>query len=187
MLQITLPAIPDSVAWDEGTEEFIPIKGDKERTLRLEHSLVSLSKWESKWCKPFISNTEKTNEEIIDYIKCMTITQNVPDKVYSRLDDSHVKQIMEYIDSPMTATTFGEDKDKQDSKKTINGDRITAEIIYYWMVAMNIPPEYQKWHLNKLITLIRVISKKNEPPKKMSMDERRALNMARRKKHGTRG
>lgn len=185
MLQITIPAVPETTIWDEVSEEFLYYKGDKERTLRLEHSLVSLSKWESKWCEPFISDKEKTNEQIIDYIKFMTITQNVPDEVYERINDEHVKDIMNYIDAPMTATTFGEDKEKK--KKTINGEKITAEIIYYWMIALNIPSEYQKWHLNRLITLIRVISKKNEPPKKMSMDERRALNMARRKKHNTRG
>ncbi len=185
MLQITIPAVPDTWFWDEVEEEFLSVNGDKERTLRLEHSLVSLSKWESKWCEPFISDKEKTTEQIIDYVKHMTITQNVPDKVYERLDENHIKEIMQYIEAPMTATTFGEDKEK--NKKTINGEKITAEIIYYWMIALNIPSEYQKWHLNKLITLIRVISKKNEPPKKMSMDERRALNAARRKKHNTRG
>lgn len=180
MLQITIPPVE---LWDERTQQFLIME---ETTLQLEHSLVSLSKWESKWNKPFLTKKAKTNEETIDYIRCMTLTKNVRPEVYYCLTNDNFKQINDYIDAPMTATTFSEDK----SGKT-NREIITSEIIYYWMIAQNIPPEYQKWHLNRLLTLIRVCNIKNTPPKKMSAKETArqyaAMNAARRKKHNTRG
>ena len=180
MLQITIPA---SERWDELKQEFI---NTKEQTLQLEHSLVSLSKWESKWCKPFFSKNEKTNEETLDYIKFMTLTQNVKPEVYEHLTSNNIAQINSYIEAPMTATTFTENK-----KGRIGNEIITAELIYYWMVALNIPFECQKWHLNRLITLIKVCEIKNQPAKKMSkrdvMSRNAALNAARRKQMNTRG
>lgn len=180
MLQITIPAIE---LFDEEKQEFINVK---ERTLQLEHSLVSLSKWESKWCKPFLSNHEKTNEETIDYIKCMTITQNVDPQVYNCLTAENFKQINDYIQAPMTATTFSEDKNGKGGKEIV-----TAELIYYWMISLNIPSRFEKWHLNRLLTLIRVCNIKNEPPKKRSkrdiMSRNAALNAARKKQLNTRG
>lgn len=178
MLRIAVPISPEG--WDEVKQEFVE---PKFQHLQLEHSLVSLSKWESKWCKPFFSKEEKTYEETADYVRCMTLTQNVKPEVYNCLSSENVAQINAYIEAPMTATTFVEEKDK----KKINGEIVTAEIIYYWMIALNIPFECQKWHLNKLLTLIRVCNKKNEPPKKMTTAERKALNEARKKKHKTRG
>ena len=179
MLQITIPA---RELFDESKQEFINFK---EQTLQLEHSLVSLSKWESKWCKPFLSNVEKTEEEVLDYIKFMTLTQNVDPEVYDHLTQENVNQINEYINAPMTATTFA------DNKQGKGREIITAELIYYWMVALNIPFECQKWHLNRLITLVRVCNIKNEPPKKMSkrdiMSRNASLNAARRKQLNTRG
>lgn len=180
MLRITIPA---TELWDESKEEFINIK---EQTLQLEHSLVSLSKWESKWCKPFFSKQEKTQEQIIDYVRCMTITQNVNPEIYKYLSRDNLKQINDYIDAPMTATWFSEDKNKKGNDK-----QITSEIIYYWMIAFNIPFECQKWHLNKLMTLIRVCDIKNQPPKKRSqkeiMSRNAALNAARRKRLNSKG
>lgn len=174
--------IPDVELYDEVTETFIYRKG---MVLQLEHSLVSLSKWESKWCKPFLS-TKMTTEEIVDYIKCMTITQNVPPEVYDNLTESVINEIVEYINAPMTATWFSKDTNKKAKKEVV-----TAELIYYWMIALQIPSEYQKWHLNKLITLIRVCNAKNAPPKKMSkkeiMNRNAALNAARRKQLNTKG
>ena len=158
----------------------------KEQMLQLEHSLVSLSKWESKWCKPFFSKQEKTYEETIDYIKCMTITQNVKDDVYTRLTNDNVMQINKYIEAPMTATTFSKDANGKGGKEII-----TSELIYYWMIALNIPFECQKWHINRLLTLVRVCNVKNEPSKKMSkkdiMSRNRALNAARRKQLNSKG
>ncbi len=180
MLHITIPAIEQ---WDEINEQFI---NTKEQKLSLEHSLVSLSKWESKWCKPYFSKQEKTQEEIIDYVRCMTITQNVNLEIYKYLSRDNLKQINDYIDAPMTATWFSEDKNK-----TENNKQITSEIIYYWMIAFNIPFECQKWHLNKLMTLIRVCDIKNQPPKKRSqkeiMSRNAALNAARRKRLNSKG
>lgn len=180
MLRITVPAVE---LWDEARQEFIQTK---EQTLQLEHSLVSLSKWESRWCKPFLSKDEKTTEQVLDYVRCMTITQNVNPDVYYRLTNDNIQQINAYIDAPMTATTFREDKTGKKGREII-----TSEIIYYWMIAYNIPPEYQKWHLNRLLTLIRVCDIKNQPPKKRSkrdiMATNAALNAARRKQLGTRG
>ena len=180
MLEITIPAIE---LWDEEKQEFI---NKKEQTLQLEHSLVSLSKWESKWCKSFLYTKEKTFEETIDYIKCMTITQNVSDDIYTRLTNKNIEDINNYIAAPMTATVFYDNKNQGGKNETV-----TAELIYYWMISLNIPFECQKWHLNKLITLIRVCNVKNKPPKKMSkkemMSRNESLNAARRKQLNTRG
>ena len=182
MLRITVPI--SSEGWDEVKEEFVSAE---EQILELEHSLVSLSKWESKWCKPFLSSSDKTDEEILDYIKCMTLTQNVNDDVYSRLTIDNFRQINDYINAPMTATTFSEDKNGKRSREII-----TSELIYYWMIALQIPvEECQHWHLNRLITLVRVCNIKNAPPKKMSkrdvMSRNASLNAARRKQLNTRG
>lgn len=188
MLQITIPATPPIELWDEVNEEFIQLPGFKEQTLQLEHSLVSLRKWESKWCKPFLSDIELTEEETIDYIRCMTITQNVPSDVYNRIPSDVIKQIEDYISAPMTATWFSEDTKKGKGRKK---EIVTAEIIYYWMIAHGVPPEYQRWHLNSLITLIRVCGEKSKPPKKMSkrdiFNSNAALNAANKKKFNTRG
>jgi hypothetical protein len=180
MLRITIPAVEQ---WDEAKQEFIYTK---EQTLSLEHSLVSLSKWESKWCKPFLSKQEKNFEETLDYVKCMTITQNVDPEVYNYLTNENIKAINEYIEAPMTATYFSDEKTSKTSR-----EQVTAELIYYWMIAFNIPFECQKWHLNRLLTLIKVCSIKNQPPKKRSrkeiMSRNAALNAARRKQLNTKG
>lgn len=146
MLRIVVPA---AEFWDEAKEEFIY---KAEQALQLEHSLVSLSKWESKWCKPFLSKDEKTTAETIDYIRCMTLTQNVKPDVYERLSPENIQQVNQYIQAPMTATWFS---DTSGGKR--NSEQITSELIYYWMIALNIPFECQKWHLNRLLTLIRVL------------------------------
>jgi hypothetical protein len=180
MLRITIPAVEH---WDEVKQEFIQTK---EQTLQLEHSLVSLSKWESKWNKPFLSKEVKTNEETLDYIKCMTISQNVDPNIYNCLTSEHIAQINKYIEAPMTATTFTEDKNGKRNREVI-----TAELIYYWMIALTIPFECQKWHLNRLLTLIRVCNIKNAPPKKMGKKATAShyaqLNAARRQQMNTRG
>lgn len=181
MLTITIPA----------TEEFDEIKGEfvyvKEQTLQLEHSLMSISKWESKWSKPFLGKQEKTNAEIIDYVKCMTLNPCVNENVYDCLTQANLNAINEYIGAPMTATTFREIKQGKHSRETV-----TAELIYYWMIALNIPFDpCQKWHLNRLLTLIRVCNIKNEPPKKMgkraTINQYAQLNAARRKQHNSKG
>ena len=181
MLQIKVVLSPEG--WDEKKQEFVE---PKTQVLQLEHSLVSLSKWESKWCKPFLSKTAKTSEEILDYIKFMTITQNVKSEVYDHLTQANIEEINKYIESPMTATTFYEDKNGKQSREIV-----TAEVIYYWMIALQIPFECQKWHLNRLITLIRVCNVKNAPPKKMSkrdiMSRNAQLNAARRKQLNSKG
>lgn len=180
MLTITIPA----------TEEFDEIKGEfvysKEQTLQLEHSLISISKWESKWCKPFLAKQDKTAEEVIDYVKCMTLNKSVSDDVYRCLTQDNISAINEYIGAPMTATYFSnQDKGKR------NNEQITSELIYYWMIALQIPFECQKWHINRLLTLIRVCNVKNAPPKKMSKREiisrNAALNAARRQQLNTKG
>lgn len=181
MLKITLP---EQELWDEKKQEFVYAK---EQTLQLEHSLISLSKWESRWHKAFIKS-EKTDEEILDYIRCMTITQNVKEETYARLTADHLKQIYEYLDDPMTATVFFDDEESTSTNK----DTITSELIYYWMFTQNIPMACEKWHINKLIALIRVCSIKNAPPKKRMSEaeiKRRnhALNEARKKQHNTKG
>lgn len=180
MLQIT---IPSRELWDEEHSEFINIK---EQVLQLEHSLVSISKWEAKWCKVFLSKKDKTYEEKIDYIKCMTITQNVNPYIYKCLTEENIEQINNYISAPMTATWFSDEKEGPS-----NREQVTSELIYYWMIAFNIPFDCQRWHLNRLLTLIKVCNIKNKDPKKMSkrdiMNRNAALNAARRKQLNTRG
>ncbi len=175
-------AIPSVELWDEAKNEFVYTKAQK---LTLEHSLVAISKWESKWCKPFL-DSDKTREEILDYVRCMTITQNVDSNVYQYLTDDNINRIVEYIDSPMTATKLPNTK-----KTPVRRETVTSELIYYWMISWNIPMECQKWHLNRLLTLIQVFIVKNAKPKKMSqrqiMSRNAALNAARRKKYRTRG
>ena len=182
MLYITVPLTPEG--WDDEKQEFIK---PQEITLQLEHSLVSISKWESKWCKSFIASSKKlTDEEILDYVKCMTLNKNVPSDVYDKLTQYNVDAIEKYISAPMTATYFSDSKNAKTSRETV-----TSELIYYWMIALNIPFECQKWHLNRLLTLIRVCNIKNQPPKKMNkrdiMRRNSALNAARRKQFNTKG
>lgn len=182
MLTINVPISPEG--WDEAKQEFVE---PKTQTLQLEHSLVSLSKWESKWHKPFYSKKEMSDEETLDYIKCMTLTKNVDHDVYNHLTRENVKAVMEYIGDPMTATTFS-----KDDKSPNNREVITSELIYYWMIASNIPFDpCQKWHLNRLITLIRVCGVKSNPPKKRSkrdiMSRNAALNASRRKQMNSKG
>lgn len=188
MLRITIPATIDTEYWDEGKETFVTIPGKKEQTLQLEHSLVSLSKWESKWCKAFLSKETKSEEETLDYIKCMTMTPNVDPSVYGRLTRDNLDAINKYISAPMSATYFS----KEESGKGGSRETITSELIYYWMVALQIPFEpCQKWHLNRLLTLVRICNLKNQPEKKMSKRQltsrNAALNAARRKKLNTSG
>lgn len=182
MLRITVPA---REFWDESKGEFIQTK---EQTLQLEHSLVSVSKWESKWRKAFLGKQEKTYEETLDYVRCMTVTPNVDPEIYHRLTNQNIAEINDYISAPMTATYFAEDKNARKSR-----DTVTSELIYYWMISLNIPFECQKWHLNRLLSLIRVCEVKNAPPKKGRrsareiMAQNAALNAARRKQLNTKG
>lgn len=181
MLRITIPAVEK---YDEGRQEFIYTK---EQTLQLEHSLISLSKWEAKWCKPFLSKDGMSVEETIDYIKCMTVTPNVHPDVYTCITDAHIQQVSEYINAPMTATWFSENKGMGKGSQ----EAVTSELIYYWMIALQVPFECEKWHLNRLLTLIKVCNIKNAPPKKMSkrelMNHNRNLNARRRSQLNTRG
>ena len=180
MLQITIPA---ARMWDEVKEEFVYAE---EVTLELEHSLVSLSKWESKHHKAFLTKKEKTAEEHLDYIKCMTLTEDVPDEVYARLTQENIDQIVAYIEDPMSATYFFDDKKQSPSR-----DVMTAEYIYYCMFANNIPLDFENRHLNQLIAIIKMCALKSSPPKKMSKSDianrHRQINAANRAKYHTKG
>lgn len=179
--------IPGDEQWDPVKEEFVQTR--KDLPLTLEHSLVSISKWEAKWCKPFLRKEPMTDEEIVDYVRCMTLTQNVDPEVYRYLTNENIEQVNQYINAPMTATWFAEDKNAKG--KGGRGEQVTNELIYYWMITLNIPPEYQKWHLNRLLTLIRVCDTKNKPAKKMNkrdiLKRNAALNEARKQQLNTRG
>ena len=169
--------------FDEETETFESV-GDFE--LELEHSLVSLSKWESKYQKPFLTNESKTSREIFSYIDAMILTPIYPDDLFSRLSQTNLNEINAYIESKESATTFGSMPERRG-----RGETITSELIYYWMVAFNIPFECERWHLNRLFALIRICNIKNSKPKKMSRNEiaqrNRELNARRKAEFNTRG
>lgn len=156
------------------------------RKVLLEHSLKSIAKWESKWKVPFLSSNQLTREQTIDYVRCMETTGQVKDEIFLTLTNAQLKQIDEYINDKMTATTINHRGPKRQSREII-----TAEVIYFWMIQLGIPPEYEKWHLNRLLTLIEVCSVKSGPQQKMGrkeqMAQQRALNAARKTKLNTRG
>jgi hypothetical protein len=179
MFTLKLPSVE---IYDEEKNLFTT---SKEKIVVLEHSLVSISKWESKWHRPFLSKAEKSLEESMDYIRCMIVTPNITaDDIFPILTTQNVTDIQEYIASKQTATTIN-------TKNKPSNEIITSEIIYYWMVAHNIPFECQKWHLNRLLMLISVCNEKNAPQKKMSKKDvaskYRSLNEQRRKAHKTKG
>lgn len=171
--------------YDERTEEFTSVP---DVTLLLEHSLVSVSKWESKFKKPFLDSNEKSIEETLGYVESMVLTQNYPPEVFSRLTQSHFKEINEHIASSESATTFS---DSLNPKGRRNSETITSELVYYWMVAFNIPFECENWHLNRLFSLIQICGIKNSSEKKMSKNEiasrNRALNEKRKAQLNTSG
>lgn len=180
MLEIT---VPKTELFDDSKQEFIEVR---ETVLRLEHSLVSLSKWESKWKKPFLSSNRKSVVESIDYIRCMTITQNVDPNVYHCITRDNIDAVNAYVDDSMTATWFSEEPHSS------RNEVVTSEVIYYMMIALQIPFECQKWHLNRLLTLIRVCNAKNgakdkKIPKSKILSRNRALNEARRKAMNSKG
>ena len=150
--------IPTQEHFDEINNVFFETK---EQPLQLEHSLVALSRWESKWKKPFLADTKQSFEEMIDYVRCMTITQNVDPDIYNYMPLPLFHEITQYIDDTMTATVV-----QEISKPVGKPETITSELIYFWMVNFRIPFECQKWHLNRLLTLIRICSIKNAPTDK---------------------
>jgi len=179
--------IPKKQMWNTQDEVFTYTK---EYTLSLEHSLVSISKWEAKWHIPFISDEKKTQIQTVDYIKCMTLTQNVDDDAYDMLTKENLECVNEYIQNKMTATWFSEPPKKPglSPKKEV----VTSELIYYWMVALEIPFECQKWQLNRLLTLIKVCNAKakatnKKQNKKETLANNAELNAARRKALNTSG
>jgi hypothetical protein len=153
---------------------------------QLEHSLVSLSKWESEFEKPFLGKADKTPEETLAYIAHMVLTPNPPGDFLRRLSKENLETVNTYIDRKMTATWFS---DQPNSPRT--REVITSELIYYWMTVFNIPSEYQTWHLNRLFTLIRICNIKQSKPQKMSRGEiarrNRELNAQRKAQMGTSG
>lgn len=181
MLIIT---VPEQELFNEKTEEFLTVPSS---TLVLEHSLVSISKWESKWKKPFFGKQEKTPEEVTDYIRCMCITKNVAPDVFLFLGEENLQRIQAYISDPMTATTFSNQERGARRQRVI-----TSELIYYWMISDGIPMDCEKWHINRLLTLIHVFdaednASKNKMSKKDIYSQNAALNAARRAKSKSRG
>jgi hypothetical protein len=168
--------------FDEETETFSTV----DVRLQLEHSLVSVSKWESRFCKPFLGNEEKTTEEVVAYMQDMIITPDISPEVVNMLNSDNLKAINEYINSKCTATRINDTKQTKNNREII-----TSELVYYWMVALQIPFECQYWHLNRLLTLIQVCNIKNQPPSKVSRGEQarrfRELNEQRRSHLGTSG
>lgn len=180
MLHIT---VLEAEEFNNATQEFV---SETAGVLVLEHSLVSLSKWESKFEKPFINQVTKTDEETIAYFHCMDQGADTPPELFTKLSQKNVDDIQAYIDAKMTATWFSEEP-----KKGPGGEAITSELIYYWMISLDIPFECQDWHLNRLLTLIQVCNRKNAPARKMSKSEiiakQRELNAQRRAASGSSG
>lgn len=176
--------VPGDELWDENNEEFVPAGNGV--TLLLEHSLVSISDWESKTRKRFFDATEKTQEEIMEYIKSMTINKNVDPSCYTRLTPENIQDITEYIKDDHTATTF-----RADQVHGHNNESVTSELIYYWMIDNGVPVEFQKWHIGRLLALLRICNIKKQPEKKVPMNEtmksNAALNAARKARLGTHG
>lgn len=168
--------IPETELFDEENDKFVYIR---KQTIKLEHSLISISKWESKWQKPFLSKEKKTREEILDYIRCMFLTPSQDKNVILGLSVDDINKIIEYIDSPMTATTVTFFDNKPKTKE----ETVTSELIYYWMITAGIPFECEKWHINRLFALLKICSAKNAPKKKATkemMNSQAALNAKRR-------
>lgn len=184
MLEIT---IPSGDRFDETTRTFITLKKDVK--ISLEHSLISISRWESMYKRPYLSKDRgpQNGDEILDYIKCMTITQNVDPMAYYFLSRENLEAINKYIGEDQTATTFRTHKIPRRGRS----ETVTSELIYYWMFSMGIPKECERWHISRLFTLIHVFDVKNSKPKKRSkkemIAERNALNKARRAKYNTSG
>lgn len=174
--------VPGRDFWDERSEEFIRTK---DTTLYLEHSLLSISKWEAKWHISFIDD-EKTDEQIMDYIPCMSLKGDIDPLVLKAITQQNIADVQAYIENPMTASTIKDIKRPNRVKQ-----KITSELIYYYMIQYGIPVEFEKWHFNRLITLIRVCAAENQPNKKMSPTEQaryyRELNKANKAKYHTRG
>jgi len=166
-------------SYDETTSEFVKTNSFR---VRLEHSLVSMSKWESVWEKPFLGKEEKTQEQTLSYIQFMILNDDLPPGVFPKLIENHSKEIQEYISADRSATKLHSDPNTKQSREII-----TSELVYYWMISMNIPVEFENWHLNRLITLVRVITLKSSPKKQMTAAQRRQLNRQRLAKYGTRG
>lgn len=160
MLQILVQTNGD--LFDEEKNEFIKLD---DTILKLEHSLISISKWEQKWKKSFLNTKEKSTDEIVDYIRCMTLNNNVNPYIYSYLSVDNIQEITKYIEDPATATHI------YNPEQGRTNEVITSELIYYWMITLKIPVEFEKWHLNRLLTLIQVCGIKNAPPKKMSKSQ----------------
>lgn len=183
MIQIV---VPKQQLFNENTEEFVNVE---ETVLEMEHSLKAVRIWEAKWHKPFLDNHDKTKEEIFDYMRIMCLNENVDPMVFRVMSQDNIEQVVSYIQNPMTATWFNNDNRIGASLKS--GEIVTAEIIYYWMISMRVPLELENWHLNQLLTLLKVISIKNGGKKKMSKKEaalqRAKLNAERRKKLKTKG
>lgn len=175
--------VPISEGFDEETGKFVTSEG---LVLDLEHSLVSMSKWEAKWEKPFLAPEPKTDDQVLDYIRMMILGEIPPDQLLSHLSAENVKEIDQYINAKMTATWFNDNQVTRRSQEAV-----TSEVIYYWMITLGIPFECQNWHLNRLLTLIKVCNLKNQPKKKMTrsdaMRQQRELNAQRRQAMGSTG
>lgn len=188
MLEIVIPE-QHYEFFDDEKQIFLPKVDVEETRIQIEHSLISLKKWEQKWHKPFLGQSEKTYEELSDYIRCMTLNHGIKPEVYGWIPKDVIDNVVEYIKDPMTATWFNENALSYVQKKS--NEIVTAEIIYYWMIMLNVPFECQKWHLNQLLTLIKVINIKNENPKKKDARtlarERAALNKKRREFYNSKG
>lgn len=166
-------------SYDETTQTFV--SAEKVR-VKLEHSLFTVSKWESFWEEVFLSNKEKTQKQTLSYVEMMVLNEELPPGVFHRLIENHLEEIKRYIEAPMTGLKVVNDPNAPPSREIVS-----SELIYYWMISMNIPVQFEHWHLNRLMNLIQVFNRKNSPKKKMTQKERRDLNRQRQREWNTRG
>lgn len=179
MLDIIIPATEQ---FDERTMQFVETK---EQKLTLEHSLISISKWEAKWKISYIDTKDKTRDQRLDYIRCMSLKGDISDDVLYSIAPQEMQKINNYINDSMSATVV------KNTGGSASNQFTTSELIYSWMVGYQIPVEFEKWHLSRLLTLIKVISEENKPKKKMTPSEiaarNKALNAKNRAKYHSRG
>lgn len=169
--------------YDSEKNEFVYEEGGK---VRFEYSLKMLYEWEGKWKKAFLKgNKNLTTEEAVDFYIMMAL--DPIDKKF--MTGEAMETLSKYVNDPQTATTFADGQNGNTSPS--KGKIFTSEELYAMMITSNVPLDFENRNLNRLITILRVISVQNTPPKKMSKNDiyrqNAALNAERKARLNTKG